>query len=902
MSEKKKQACILVVDDEDRNRRLLVAMLEVEGYATMEAAEGMRALELVQQCPPDIVLLDIMMPGMDGYEVARALKADPATHAIPLVMVTALDDRESRLRGLEAGAEEFVSKPVDRNELRIRVRNLLRLKEFSNHLANHNRILETTVTARTADLRESERRLSDMLANVELVAVMLDREARITYCNEHLLRLTGWRREEVIGQSWVEKFIPPETNLKERLATLLTDRPEARHGESVILTRSGERLLIRWNNSLLRSAAGDVNGTASIGEDITEQRRGEEALRRFSAAMDATADAIYLVDRASMRFIHVNAAACRMQSHTREELLAMGPDGVLSLSRAELERTYDALIASGVDAKPVELLRTRKDGSQVWVELRRHAQRIGDRWTIVTLVRDVTERKQAQARIVRLNRVYAVLSGINTAIVRIRERDELFREFCRIAVSEGGFGVARVLDFDANAKVRIAATSEPDARVFQDVVDAYNRDPEHSQSLLAVAMRERQPVISNDVAADARVPHRSTLTKDGNYAIAVLPIIVDQRIVGIVVLRTQEAGVFDETELHLLLEVVANISFALEHMEKEERVRRLTRVYAVLSGINTLIVRVRDRDELFREACRIAVEAGHFVKAWLGIVGRGPEPFRMVAAHGGDPLFFQNLERELRKKLQAGKGFVAQALATGKPVISNDAASDPAVLLKDDAVGAGVRSIAVLPLIVAGEGIGVLTLNADAKGFFDDEEMKLLVELAGDIAFAIDHIEKAEKLDRMTRVNAMLSGINGAIVRIRDRQALFEEACRIAVETGGMHVRLDRRGGWSGTQCHWSPVRLGGTMALWRRSDELRLKVGDAAPDTAQPRCPGDPGKTRCRRRTTSRTIRACSLQEGNGRARHRGPRSCCRWSFTGRSLGTLTLVAAEAVSSTTTR
>src|SRR6185436_19418960 len=124
-------------------------------------------------------------------------------------------------------------------------------------------------------LLESERRLSDMLANVELLAVMLDREARITYCNEHFLRLTGWRHEDVIGRSWIETFIPPETDLKERMATLLTDRPEARHGESVILTRAGERLLIRWNNSLLRSGAGHVNGTASIGEDITEQRRGE---------------------------------------------------------------------------------------------------------------------------------------------------------------------------------------------------------------------------------------------------------------------------------------------------------------------------------------------------------------------------------------------------------------------------------------------------------------------------------------------------------------------------------------------------------------------------------------------------------------------------------------------------
>ncbi len=165
MNEAKRRPRILVVDDEERNRRLLVAMLEAENYTAIEAADGTQALELARQSPPDILLLDVMMPGIDGYEVARALKADAATKAIPVVMVTALDDRDSRLRGLEAGAEDFVTKPVDRNELRVRVRNLLRLKEFSDFLANHNRILDSQVRERTAELRHLSRRLVETEEN-----------------------------------------------------------------------------------------------------------------------------------------------------------------------------------------------------------------------------------------------------------------------------------------------------------------------------------------------------------------------------------------------------------------------------------------------------------------------------------------------------------------------------------------------------------------------------------------------------------------------------------------------------------------------------------------------------------------------------------------------------------------
>src|SRR6185436_15322175 len=178
------------------------------------------------------------------------------------------------------------------------------------------------------------------------------------------------------------------------------------------------------------------------------------------------------------------------------------------------------------------------------------------------------------------------------------------------------------------------------------------------------------------------VLHKNVHAEHGIKSMAALPLFIAGRVVGNLVLHSPEAGFFDDDEMKVLSEVVANIAFALEHMEKEERVRRLTRVYAVLSGITTLIVRVRDREELFREACRIAVEEGHFLKAWLGVVGPGSRAFSIVAGAGADPVFFQNLERELEKKVLAGKGLVTQAMATREPVLSNDSAHDPEVLLK----------------------------------------------------------------------------------------------------------------------------------------------------------------------------------------------------------------------------
>lgn len=122
---------VLIVDDEPMNRRVIAAMLGPENVEPIEAGSGEEALASIAGHRPDLVLLDVMMPGTDGFVVAGRLKADAATRNIPIILVTALDDRDSRLRGLGVGAEDFLTKPVDRAELVVRVRNLLRLKAWA---------------------------------------------------------------------------------------------------------------------------------------------------------------------------------------------------------------------------------------------------------------------------------------------------------------------------------------------------------------------------------------------------------------------------------------------------------------------------------------------------------------------------------------------------------------------------------------------------------------------------------------------------------------------------------------------------------------------------------------------------------------------------------------------------
>jgi two-component system cell cycle sensor histidine kinase/response regulator CckA len=147
-------ARILIVDDERTNRDLIGIMLKPEGYLVLMAASGEEALAIVQERPPDLILLDILMPGLNGYQLTRYLKGGAATKNIPVIMITAIDDRSARMDGLHAGAEDFLTKPVDRAELCVRVRNLLRLKAYGDYYDKYSEMLEREVVSRTSDLME----------------------------------------------------------------------------------------------------------------------------------------------------------------------------------------------------------------------------------------------------------------------------------------------------------------------------------------------------------------------------------------------------------------------------------------------------------------------------------------------------------------------------------------------------------------------------------------------------------------------------------------------------------------------------------------------------------------------------------------------------------------------------
>jgi putative two-component system response regulator len=151
---------VMVVDDELLNLKLIAAMLKPQGYEVILANDGEDCLAKVNESPPDLILLDIMMPKLNGFEVVQRLKAEERFALVPVVMVTALQDINDRVKALEVGADDFLTKPVDRMELRARVRSLLKVKAYNDHMVNYRQELESEVRRRTLEIQETNKMLA----------------------------------------------------------------------------------------------------------------------------------------------------------------------------------------------------------------------------------------------------------------------------------------------------------------------------------------------------------------------------------------------------------------------------------------------------------------------------------------------------------------------------------------------------------------------------------------------------------------------------------------------------------------------------------------------------------------------------------------------------------------------
>ena len=262
------QPIVLVADDDEPTRVLLRAALEPDGWTVKEAADGLDACESAERVQPDIVVLDVGMPNLDGFEACARLRTLRGGRHIPIMMITARDDPESVSRAYKAGATDYLSKPFNFTILRQRLQHLHRAYQDSRDLRNERDFVSAVVDHSAA------------------LVLILDPTGRIVRFNERCVRTSGFELDEVRDRQVWDVLAGPEERAGER-ATFerLTSERGTNHYEGCWTTKDGSRREIAWFNSVLVNTEGDVEHIVCTGLDITDRNQAEERVR-FLASFD----------------------------------------------------------------------------------------------------------------------------------------------------------------------------------------------------------------------------------------------------------------------------------------------------------------------------------------------------------------------------------------------------------------------------------------------------------------------------------------------------------------------------------------------------------------------------------------------------------------------------------------
>ncbi|MCW2278049.1 two-component system response regulator [Heliophilum fasciatum] len=380
----KQNQTILIVDDDPVVRLMLRRTVEHAGFRVIEAENGKEALQTAQEQMPDLILLDVMMPILDGFETLEQLRKLPGGDRVPILMVTALDDKNSVQRAFSAGADDYLKKPIHLEVLRHKVQRLF-----------HARAVEESLIA-------SEIQMRGITSALGAGVYVVDQEGILVFMNPEAERLLGWREGELLGKPVNDLFrVPAEAEQKEEKKHLYADEamPVPHVEETNFRHRDGTVFPVALVSSPYYTA-GVISGTVAIFHDISLRKQAEHRLRMIAKVFEHTAEGIMVTDSKG-RIQSVNRGFCNTTGYTEDEVVGQTPR-ILQSGRYDREfyrEFWDTLINSGYWEG--EIWNRRKDGAAyaVWLTISAIKDDYDRTIQYAAVFHDITEQKQAHERI-----------------------------------------------------------------------------------------------------------------------------------------------------------------------------------------------------------------------------------------------------------------------------------------------------------------------------------------------------------------------------------------------------------------------------------------------------------------------------------------------------------------------
>ena len=390
---------ILIVDDNPDILRILTELLEREGFEARPALSGEIALQAAEKSPPDLILLDIRMPGIDGYETCRRLKGNEVTSRIPVIFISAGHDLEERVVAFQAGGVDYIVKPFLEEELLARVRTQIRLCRVEELVAEVAARRETE-----AALRRDRQRLDFYVNNSPMATIEWDAGFAVTRWAGEAENIFGWSREETVGKPIMDLQMIYEEDLPIAQNTMRQLSGGVKYAVATIRNYRRDRRVItcEWYNTVLSDSEGRMESVLSQVMDVSERIKAEEALResesRFRGAFEHSAIGMALVSPEG-KWLRVNSSLCEMLGYSEEELLAKTFQEITHPDDLETDLEYvRQMLAGAIETYTMEKRYFHKQGHTVWILLAVSLVResSGNPLHFISQIENITGRKQAE--------------------------------------------------------------------------------------------------------------------------------------------------------------------------------------------------------------------------------------------------------------------------------------------------------------------------------------------------------------------------------------------------------------------------------------------------------------------------------------------------------------------------